>query len=372
MIFFCERENTEQPEMNINIDRSLIQTEEQFLARWGEYDKPLVSINCITYNHENYIRDALDGFLIQQTDFPFEILIHDDASTDGTADIVREYEKKYPNIIKPIYQTVNQYSQGKRVGILNAQRAQGEYIAFCEGDDYWFDSSKLQVQLEAMQKYPGVDLSFHSAIRIYCDKRDPKQELAWNYKDNFKIFFPDAILETTSQFAPTASYMVRREVIENLPEWVSTAPIGDFFIEMYGAKRGGALYLHKTMSVYRYSLGNKSDSWTAIKFRVLNFNKSFQVGIINSLCLLEKDFSRHLLLIHKRKAYYFYKLALLYLRIKDYDNFRKNILKSETCYPFLSISQEIAYKFSPMPWLLRGFYKVARKILLFYFRQRKQ
>lgn len=110
----------------------------------------LVSISCITYNHEPYIRECLDGFIMQKTDFAFEVLIHDDASTDKTADIIREYEAKFPNLIKPIYQTENQFS--KKVGSINAKfnypRAKGKYIALCEGDDYWTDPLKLQKQVD--------------------------------------------------------------------------------------------------------------------------------------------------------------------------------------------------------------------------------
>ena len=89
---------------------------------------PLVSICCITYNHENYIRDAIDGFLMQETDFPFEIIIHDDDSTDATADIIREYEKKYPDVIKPIYQTENQYSKGEKVTLFTLKAARGKSL----------------------------------------------------------------------------------------------------------------------------------------------------------------------------------------------------------------------------------------------------
>jgi len=121
--------------------------------------KPFVSICCLAYNHEPYIRDCLDGFMIQQTNFDFEVLIHDDASTDKTAEIIREYEKKYPDIIKPIYQTENQYS--KRVGITRVfqfPRARGKYIAMCEGDDYWTDPLKLQKQVDFLESNPDYGL----------------------------------------------------------------------------------------------------------------------------------------------------------------------------------------------------------------------
>ena len=97
----------------------------------------LVSISCLTYNHFPYIRQCLNGFIMQRTTFAFEVLIHDDASTDGTAEIIREYELRYPNIVKPIYQIENQYSKGVKVQLVyNYPRAKGKYIAFCEGDDY--------------------------------------------------------------------------------------------------------------------------------------------------------------------------------------------------------------------------------------------
>ncbi len=105
--------------------------------QWREGTIPQVSISCITYNHENYIRNAIEGFLMQKTTFPVEILIHDDASTDKTAEIVREYEKKYPQLIKPIYQTENQYSKNNAlIGRIQRERAVGKYYATCEGDDY--------------------------------------------------------------------------------------------------------------------------------------------------------------------------------------------------------------------------------------------
>src|SRR5690554_1582208 len=102
---------------------------------------PVVSICCITFNHGKFIREALEGFLSQKTNFCFEVLIHDDASTDDTATIIKEYASRFPNIIKPIFQKENQYSKGIR-GMnrrFNFPRAKGKYIAMCEGDDYWID-----------------------------------------------------------------------------------------------------------------------------------------------------------------------------------------------------------------------------------------
>ena len=137
-----------------------------------------VSIICITYNHEEYIRDALNSFVMQKTDFQFEILIHDDASTDNTAAIIREYEIRYPEIIKPIYQKENQYSKGLALGEPFAfidkyqySRVKGKYIALCEGDDYWTDQYKLQKQFDAMEEHSEVDMCAHAAYVVRNGKR---------------------------------------------------------------------------------------------------------------------------------------------------------------------------------------------------------
>ncbi|GIV30547.1 MAG: glycosyl transferase [Vicingaceae bacterium] len=123
-----------------------------------------VSIACITYNHGNFIRDALESFLMQKTNFPFEILIHDDASTDHTQEIIKEYEKKYPGIIKPIYQKENQLAKIKSgiMFIYNFSRAKGKYIAYCEGDDYWLDPYKLQKQVDFLDSHPSYSACFHA------------------------------------------------------------------------------------------------------------------------------------------------------------------------------------------------------------------
>lgn len=135
---------------------------------------PLVSICCITYNHAQFIRKCLDGFLMQQTDFPIEILIHDDCSTDGTTEIIREYEAKYPDLIFPIYEEVNQYQNGKtaEIDFYNYRRARGKYIAYCEGDDYWTNPLKLQKQVDFMETNPEYSVCFHN-FQIY-DVRNAK------------------------------------------------------------------------------------------------------------------------------------------------------------------------------------------------------
>ena len=125
----------------------------------------MVTIRCIAYNQERYIRDCLEGFVMQKTNFRFEAIVHDDASTDGTAAIIKEYAEKYPDIIKPILETENQYS--KHDGSLQrimAEGCKGKYVAFCEGDDYWTDPLKLQKQVDFLESHPDYSLCFHNAI----------------------------------------------------------------------------------------------------------------------------------------------------------------------------------------------------------------
>jgi glycosyltransferase involved in cell wall biosynthesis len=214
---------------------------------------PLVSICCITYNHENYIRDAIEGFLMQETDFPFEIVIHDDASTDATADIIREYERKYPDIIKPIYQTENQHSKGERATLFTFKAARGKYIALCEGDDYWVDPLKLQKQITEMEKHPECYISFHPAIQRWVDGSREDRVLGL-HSDKITIFSTEEVILGKGGFMHTASIILNRLTIPRIVSFfdiAKEAPVGDYYIQVLGAEHGGALYLSDVMSVYR-------------------------------------------------------------------------------------------------------------------------
>lgn len=135
--------------------------------------KPIVSICCITYNHAPFIRKCIDGFLMQKTSFSFEILIHDDCSTDGTDLIIKEYAEKYPNLIFPLYEEFNQYSLGGsgKMDMYNYRRSRAKYIATCEGDDYWTDPYKLQKQYDFMESHPDYSVCFHcyQNYNVYTD-----------------------------------------------------------------------------------------------------------------------------------------------------------------------------------------------------------
>lgn len=155
----------------------------------------LVSIRCCAYNHEAYIRQCLEGFIMQKTNFSFEAIVHDDASTDNTASIILEYAEKYPNIIKPIIETTNQYSKhddSLEQIMNNAINPSAKYIAFCEGDDYWIDPYKLQKQIDFLESHPEYVYSCHRYY-IYNELKAQKF-LAPN------IFFESHPLDTEFTF----------------------------------------------------------------------------------------------------------------------------------------------------------------------------
>ncbi|MBB6681544.1 glycosyltransferase family 2 protein [Aequorivita sp. 609] len=137
--------------------------------------KPLVSILCITYNHQQFIGKCLESLTNQKCDFDFEILIHDDASTDGTQAIIKGFQQKYPEIVKPILQTENQWS--KKAGGINLRfnypRAKGKYLALCDGDDFWIDEKKLQKQVTFLENNPDFSLVCGAYMRVQDGKKTP-------------------------------------------------------------------------------------------------------------------------------------------------------------------------------------------------------
>jgi len=224
------------------------------MNRWkGDPSQPVVTVCCITYNHEPYIEDALEGFLIQETDFPFEILIHDDASTDRTADIIREYQSNYPNLIKPIYQKENQYSKGNNPGLITIERAKGQYIAFCEGDDYWTKSEKLQKQVEFLRSEPDYvlvhtdfSLLYEETGRIIDTFNATKRRRIPNGR-----VFEDIIL---NNFIKTPSVLLRTESLKELlltPDMLLDWPSGDRYMWTELSRRGKFGYFPQDMVVYR-------------------------------------------------------------------------------------------------------------------------
>lgn len=217
----------------------------------------VVSICCITYNHEKYIRKALDSFIMQKVNFCYEILIHDDASTDRTAQIIKEYEKKYPDIIKPIYQVENQYSKGKTVSNKNFSRAKGKYIALCEGDDYWTDPFKLQKQFDYMEKHNNCGLCFHT-VAILNDKNNKIIGYISPGKTSRKFFTEDFILGGGG-FLGTNSIFCRTLSLQNIPNFYKNCKVGDYPLQIITVANSYGYFMNESMSIYRVNVEN---SWS--------------------------------------------------------------------------------------------------------------
>ncbi|MDD2464672.1 MAG: glycosyltransferase [Desulfobulbus sp.] len=216
---------------------------------WLEGTLPIVSICCVSYNHENFIRDCLDGFLMQETSFPIEILIHDDASKDQSASIIQEYEQKYPKLIKAIYQEENQWSKGIRPNPkFNFPRSRGKYIAFCEGDDYWTDKTKLQQQIEILEKNQHIKLCFHD---VYVMKN--------NSGDRKINFIPTGLTKSLysceelvkKNIIPTCSVVAVRDAVIETPHWYYNLPMNDWPRWIRACQDGYAFFIDKVLGVYR-------------------------------------------------------------------------------------------------------------------------
>ena len=210
---------------------------------------PLVSIVCITYNQETYITHAIKGFLMQKTKFQFEIIIHDDASTDKTAEIIQLYQKKFPKLFKCIFQTVNQYSRkdGSLENIIfSAPR--GKYIAFCEGDDFWTDPNKLQKQVDFLEANEKISFCFHNATSYNVDTKISED---FNGKLKTKLYNTNDLL-LKRWFIPTASLLFRKEMLPKpFPEWYYKVYNGDYALELMLSTKGDFFCINEKMSIYR-------------------------------------------------------------------------------------------------------------------------
>jgi len=218
----------------------------------------MASVNCVTFNHAAYIRQALDSFLMQKAEFKYEILIHDDASTDGTGDIIREYAEKYPDIVKPLIQTENQYSQGidNISGAFNFPRARGKYIFMCDGDDYWVSPDKMQKQVEYMETHPECTLCIHSAKIELMGKAITEGQMR-PYRGN-RVITPEEIVDKTSGYAMSSMAFPSR-LVRNLPDYYVDCPVGDTPLQLMAAAEGYGYYMDEPLSAYRVGVAG---SWT--------------------------------------------------------------------------------------------------------------
>ena len=220
----------------------------------------LVSVFCLAYNHEDYIRRALDSMVCQQTDFPYEIFVHDDASTDRTAEILREYEARYPDKIHGYYEAVNQYNNPDLhfTRDLLVPLSSGEFFAFCECDDSWEDPLKLQRQVDFLRAHPEHVMCVHTAYN-HVVGTDESQDEIYPAITEERDYDAEEIIRTGAGLFATNSFMIRREAYVDPPDCFRIQDLSDYTILMYAAFQGKIHCLKETMS--RHNEGVKN-SWT--------------------------------------------------------------------------------------------------------------
>jgi glycosyltransferase involved in cell wall biosynthesis len=234
-----------------------------------------VSICCQTYNHKEYIKECLDSFVNQQTKFEFEILVHDDASTDGTTDIVKEYEQKYPNLFKCVYQSENQFNKINSLTDILFKMARGKYLTVCEGDDYWCDPYKLQKQVDVLDKHTDcmVCHTWHKLGVYNPDSDNYEEKLA--PKDGHG-YYPEKITSVREVFKNNLRVKVRTICFRNifkanknvLPNWFYSVKYGDVPLSFILGQYGDFYFLDEEMAVYRQTetgvstKGKEKSNWT--------------------------------------------------------------------------------------------------------------
>ena len=242
-------------------------TKDNSLVNLKDYqfkDEPItVSVLCLCYNHEKYLERCIEGFLKQKVNFNVEILIHDDASTDSSQNIIKKYADLYP-FIKPVLQKENQYSKGVNIenSILSKQ-AKGKYIAICESDDYWTDPYKLFTQVNLFESHPDVHFIVHKTgnydVNGNCLGSIPRTKMKsgiYSREDVVPTLIETYLFHTTSYMFKTEEY---KRYCENLPLFAKEMSVGDYALQLYFSNLGNIIYINKEMSAHAHNLPG---SWT--------------------------------------------------------------------------------------------------------------
>lgn len=315
---------------------------------------PLVSVIITSYNHEKYIRQAIESCLMQQTSFPYEIIIHDDASTDNSAKIIRGFADKYPDLIIPILQEENQYSKGVRItATILVPRARGTYLAICEGDDYWIDPLKLEKQIAIMENDPSISLCFTATKWVYVNGSKKAKIARYAKKDRY--FTANDVIMRSGAFTDLVSTVVRKEVYESIPDWYYLSPNGDQALYLLSILSGRSYYQDEVTAVYHRGVEN---SWSTRNSQIED-PKYFE----NKISLLEAfneytdcEFQET---IHRRNFLEIMAMSFIYTDMKEF---------REKYYQRFSSFQRIEYFFFHkliyvnryLAW--RGYHKILRLI----------
>jgi glycosyltransferase involved in cell wall biosynthesis len=281
------------------------------------HERPLVSVSMLTYNHEKYIRQAVESVLNQKTTFRYELVISNDKSPDKTHSIIKNIISNHPKA-----SWVKYISNPQNLGMIensreNLKQCTGNYIAVCEGDDAWIDPLKLETQFAVMQAHPQCNLSFHPAI-VYSDT-EKTQSMLGMVSHRTKILSASQIIQGGGEFCPTASLMFRREVLDDILAAFDHAPVTDYFIQIIGSLAGGAVFIHTPMSLYRI---NTICSWTFrqsfIESKKTFFNQYYE-SLIYINRLLDRKYEQEL---HYEISKLYKDIALHHLRKKEIHPYR--------------------------------------------------
>ncbi len=236
-------------------------------------EAPLITILCFTYNQEGYIESAINGFLNQRTDYSLEILIHDDASTDRTPEILSRYEKEYPDVIRVFYEKENQYSKG---ALFNAMKdhIRGQLIAICEGDDFWCDPNKLQMQVEYMEEHKDCMITGTNGLQWDCRTNTMVSTDGFPREQDVSM---EEILFYRKSCFPTASFVMRREVYY-MEDFYRGRGFSDWMHLLYARSHGKVHYFDRITCVYRFYAEN---SWTSRTYTHKGNYVAFTINMIS-------------------------------------------------------------------------------------------
>lgn len=212
-------------------------------------ESPLLTVYCAAYNQEAYIRRTLEGFVMQRTNFRFVAYVHDDASTDSTAAIIREFAEKYPELIIPVYETENQWSKGNFNRIM-FDHFKGKYVALCEGDDFWTDPDKLQKQVDFLESHPDYNLVCHN-WNVICGEKITPSPVHHLYTQTFSFTF--ATLPWI-WITKTLSLVMRREALD-YQEVCRYPHSRDVHLVYHALKGSKGYYMPEVMGTYRIHEG---------------------------------------------------------------------------------------------------------------------
>ena len=242
-------------------------------------DSVLVTVLCMTYNHEKYIEKALEGIVMQKTSFKIQVIVHDDASVDATPSIIKKFEKY--DFVEPIYQKTNQYSNHLDKTRYIYPMIRGKYVAYCEGDDFWTDENKLQIMADYLENNPKCSMCCHAYLNIAANTEKVIEEIKTLNCDG-DISIDTAILYRNPP--QLSSQMFRRDVVINKPLIYLNRGVGDYTVYLLSAVRGTMHYIDKNMACHRIAADG---SWTSRIY----FNPQRRIEHFKSMINFLNDFN---------------------------------------------------------------------------------